>query len=126
MEKFHDEYDFYITPTTAYHPSKIGELELSSFEKTLIKIVSGLRLGKVLKKSVDELAYKSLERTPFTQLANLTGQPAMTLPLHLTKDGLPCGVQVMARRGREDLLLQLAGQIEQTEYWIDVKQNPNY
>src|SRR5690606_7712802 len=40
MEKFHDEYDFYITPTTAYPPSKIGELELSSFEKTLIKIVS--------------------------------------------------------------------------------------
>lgn len=126
MEQFHDEYDLYITPTTAYPPSKIGELDLSSFEKTMIKIVGSLRLGKFLKSSVDQLAYKSLERTPFTQLANLTGQPAMTVPLHLTKKGLPVGVQVMARRGREDLLLQLAGQLEQTDYWIDVKENPNY
>src|SRR5690606_31935218 len=101
----------------------IGELAPSSFETTLIRIVGGLPLGKVLKKSVDQLAYKSLERTPFTQLANFTGQPAITLPLHLTKDGLPCGVQVMARRGREDLLLQLAGELEQTDLWVDVKQN---
>ncbi|NLY78573.1 MAG: amidase [Lysinibacillus sp.] len=124
MEQFHDEFDFYITPTTAYPPSKIGELAPSSFETTLIRIVGGLPLGKVLKKSVDQLAYKSLERTPFTQLANFTGQPAITLPLHLTKDGLPCGVQVMARRGREDLLLQLAGELEQPDLWVDVKQNP--
>lgn len=69
---------------------------------------------------------QSLERTPFTQLANLTGQPAMTLPMHLTKEGLPVGVQVMARRGREDLLFQLAGELEQSDLWIDVKKNPNY
>lgn len=126
MEAFHDEYDLYITPTTAYPPSKIGELDPSSFEKTMIKLVGALRLGKLFKKSVDQLATKSLERTPFTQLANLTGQPAITLPLHLTKDGLPIGVQVMARRGREDQLLQLAGQLEQTDAWLDVKQNPLY
>ena len=128
MENFHDEYDLYITPTTAFPPSKIGELDLSSAEKTLIKTVSGLGLSRILKKSgfVDQLAHKSLERTPFTQLANLTGQPAMSLPMHLTKEGLPCGVQVMARRGREDLLFQLAGELEQTDAWIDVKQNPNY
>lgn len=128
MENFHDEYDLYITPTTAFPPSKIGELDLSSAEKTLIKTVSGLGLSRILKKSgfVDQLAHKSLERTPFTQLANLTGQPAMSLPMHITKEGLPCGVQVMARRGREDLLFQLAGELEQTDAWIDVKQNPNY
>src|SRR5690606_197024 len=102
MENFHDEYDFYITPTTAYPPSKIGELDQTNFEKALIRVVGGLRLGGVLKKSgfVEEVANKSLMRTPFTQLANLTGQPAMTLPMHLTKEGLPCGVQVMARLGR--------------------------
>ncbi|WP_042150075.1 amidase [Paucisalibacillus sp. EB02] len=128
MENFHDEYDFYITPTTAYPPSKIGELDQTSFEKTLIRVVGGLRLGGVLKKSgfVEEVANKSLMRTPFTQLANLTGQPAMTLPMHLTKDNLPCGVQVMARRGRDDFLFQLAGELEGTEYWIDVEENPNY
>ncbi|WP_010096703.1 amidase family protein [Ornithinibacillus scapharcae] len=114
METFHDEFDFYITPTTAFPPSRIGELDQTRLEKLLIQTVGGLRLGGVLKKTgfVDQVAYKSLMRTPFTQLANLTGQPAMTLPMHLTKDGLPCGVQVMARRGREDLLLQLAGELE--------------
>ncbi|WP_327078405.1 amidase family protein [Litchfieldia sinesaloumensis] len=128
MEEFHDDYDLYITPTTAFPPSKIGELDPTSMEKMLIRAVGGLGLGGILKKTdfVDQLANKSLERTPFTQLANLTGQPAMTLPLHLTKDGLPCGVQVMARRGREDLLLQLAGQMEQTDRWVDVRENPFY
>lgn len=126
MDEFHNEYDLYITPTTAFPPSKIGELNPSSFEKALMQLVGSLRLGKILKKSVDKLAIKSLGRTPFTQLANLTGQPAMTLPLHLTKEGLPCGVQAMARRGREDLLLQLAGELEQTEYWVDATENPLY
>ncbi len=128
MESFHDEFDLYMTPTTAHPPSKIGELALSSMEKTLIQIVSTLKLGGLLKRTgfVDELANKNLERTPFTQLANLTGQPAMTLPMHLTEDRLPVGVQIMARRGREDLLFQLAGELEKTDYWIDVKENPNY
>ncbi|MGN7297145.1 amidase family protein [Ferdinandcohnia sp. SAFN-114] len=128
MENFHDDYDLYITPTTAHPPSKIGELDQTPFEKGLIQVVGALRLGGILKKSgfVEQLANKSLERTPFTQLANLTGQPAMTLPMHLTKDVLPCGVQVMARRGREDLLLQIAGQLEKTDAWIQVKDNPSY
>lgn len=128
MENFHDDYDFYITPTTAFPPSKIGELDPTSFERTLIRTVGSLNLAGILKKSgfVDQLANKSLMRTPFTQLANLTGQPAMTLPMHITKNGLPCGVQVMARRGREDLLLQLAGQLEETESWIQVKDNSLY
>lgn len=126
MEEFHDEYDLFITPTTAFPPTKIGELDLTPSEKRLIQLVGNLPLGKFIRKTVEEIAHKSLERTPFTQLANLTGQPAITMPLHLTKDGLPIGVQVMARRGREDLLLQLAGQLEQTDLWIDVKQNPNY
>ncbi|MEK5442428.1 amidase family protein [Fredinandcohnia sp. FSL W7-1320] len=128
MENFHDDYDLYITPTTAHPPSKIGELDQTPFEKGLIQVVGALRLGGILKKSgfVEQLANKSLERTPFTQLANLTGQPAMSLPMHLTKESLPCGVQVMARRGREDILLQFAGQLEKTDSWIQVKDNPSY
>lgn len=126
MEAFHDEYDLYITPTTAFPASKIGELEPTSFEQSLIQVVGRLPLGRLIKKPVDDIVFKNLERTPYTQLANLTGQPAITMPLHVTKDGLPCGVQVMARRGREDLLLQLAGQLEQSAIWVDIKGNPNY
>ncbi|MDT8861198.1 amidase family protein [Alkalihalobacillus sp. MEB130] len=128
MELFHDEFDLYLTPTTANPPSKIGELEPTAFEKMLIRSVGSIGLGGLLKKSgfVDKLAINSLQRTPFTQLANITGQPAISVPLHLTDHELPCGVQFIARRGCEDILLQLAAFFEKTNHWIDVKQNPMY
>jgi hypothetical protein len=68
----------------------------------------------------------SLTYTPFTQLANLTGQPAMSLPVHLSKVGLPLGVQVMANKGEEHRLFQLAYQIEQSDLWIGMNGNPYF
>ena len=56
---------------------------------------------------------KSLQLTPYTQLANLTGQPAISLPTHVTATGLPLGIQLLAARGREDLLFQVGEQFEQ-------------
>ena len=126
MESFFEDYDLYMTPTTADPPSQIGELAMKSSEVRLMKWVSRLNLIKAVKKSgfVDDLIIRSLKRTPFTQLANLTGQPAMSLPLHLTPQGLPLGVQFVAAKGREDLLYRLAGQLEQTDNWIDLEENP--
>ena len=126
MEAFFEDYDLYMTPTTADPPSRIGEQDMAPKEATLIKLVSSLNLIKAVKKSgfVDNLIKRSLKRTPFTQLANLTGQPAMSVPLHMTMEGLPVGVQFIAAKGREDILYRLAGQLEQTENWIKVEQNP--
>ncbi len=123
MEEFHETYDLYVTPTTAQPPAKIGELELSTTEQTIIRVVSQLGLTKLLLKTnfADKLAETSLMRTPFTQLANLTGQPAMSLPLHLTENGLPCGIQFMAAKGREDLLFQVARSFEETDAWLDLQ-----
>ncbi len=54
---------------------------------------------------------------PFTLLFNATGQPAMSVPFGTSTDGMPIGVQFAARRGEDDLLFRLAGQLERARSW---------
>jgi amidase len=55
----------------------------------------------------------------FTAAFNATGQPAISLPLHQSEEGLPVGVQLVAPLGREDILLRVASQLEQVAPWAD-------
>jgi amidase len=120
MGQFHERYDVYLTPTTAFPPVKIGELQPKPAEKILMGVVNALGLGGAMKASgiVDKLATESLSKTPFTQLANFTGQPAMSVPLYWTAEGLPCGSQFFARFGDEATLFRLAAQLEKEEPWF--------
>ena len=126
MANFHRMYDFYITPTTAYPAPKVGELTPSETRK--IELLESMRNADKGEQQdiIYEMFLPSLTYTPFTQLANLTGQPAMSIPIHLTDDGLPLGVQVMTQKGEEHRLLQLAYQIEQSELWVGLKGNPYF
>ncbi len=121
MGRFFQKYALYLTPTTAYPPAKIGELKPSPAESVLIQLVNTFSLGGLLKASgmVDQMAEKSLERTPFTQLANLCGLPAMSVPLYWTPDNLPLGLQFIAPFGEEAVLFRLAGQLEKARPWFD-------
>lgn len=118
MGQFHQKYDLLLTPTIAVPPMQIGELQSRGVESAMLGLVQRVDVTDILRrtKMIDQLAFQSLEKTPFTQLANLTGQPAMSVPLHWSA-GLPIGVQFVAPFGREDLLFSLAGQLERAHSW---------
>jgi Asp-tRNA(Asn)/Glu-tRNA(Gln) amidotransferase A subunit family amidase len=119
LATFHQSHDLLLTPTLATPPPRIGQFDtpraLKPFARLLLRTGSaGLlsRLGVVDKMIDDNLGW-----VPYTQLANLTGRPAASVPLHWTADGLPLGVQFVAAPGGEALLLRLASQLEQAQPW---------
>jgi len=126
MATFHKQYDFYITPGSAFPAPKIGELIHNDHEVQLLSEKIETVNAQEQQEIIYEMFLPSLTYTPFTQLANLTGQPGINLPVHLTEEGLPLGVQVMAAKGQEHRLLQLANKIEQTPLWIGMHSNPYF
>ncbi|HWF55168.1 MAG TPA: amidase [Solirubrobacteraceae bacterium] len=67
---------------------------------------------------------RSGEFTPYTAIVNVTGQPAISLPLYHGTDGLPTAVQLIGPPAREEVLLQLASQLEQALPWADRRPAP--
>jgi len=99
---FFQKYDVLITPTTSLLPQKTGTYDAndSSFD------AHGW---------TDHIC----SFAPFTALFNMTGQPAISLPLSMSATGLPIGTQFVAGSGREDILFRLSSQLEQALPWAD-------
>lgn len=125
MAALHRTYDFYLTPATALTAPKVGELTHSMESKAAL-LERWARAGTMDRQQevIYEMFLPSLTYTPYTQLANLTGQPAISVPVHVSENGLPIGVQFMAQKGEEHRLLGLAGHIESSPLWAGQNGNP--
>lgn len=118
LAAWHEQYDLFLCPTVAHPPVRLGELAIKPAERAGLLALRALPLRPALKAVLAQLAANSLERTPNTQLFNQTGQPAISVPLHLTGDGLPVGVQLAAPMGGEAILIRVASQLEAADPWI--------
>lgn len=101
MAQFMERYDMILSPTLAAKPIELGRINLSS------------------KAEFQDWGAEMARYSPFAQLENLTGQPAMSVPLGMSSDGLPIGVMFVGRYGDEAGLLSLAGQLERAASWHD-------
>lgn len=117
---FGADFDVHLTATVATPPVKIGELAPSAIEQAALSVLQRVGPAPILRKTLDDLAADSLAATPQTQIYNMTGQPAVSVPMHVTRDGLPVGVQIAAALGKDALLLQLAAQVESAQPWDEL------
>jgi amidase len=97
---FFTQHDLLITPTLAQPPARHGALDYNNERH-----------------SVDSWLRTLFDYGPFTALLNVSGQPAISLPLGHSSTGLPIGVQLAAPYAREDLLLKIAARLEQANPW---------
>ena len=119
LTDFFTGHDLLMTPTLADLPPSIGALDTPPAARRAAAALLATRTAGVLRHSgfVESIIDQNLNWVPYTQLANLTGRPAISLPLHWTPEGLPMGVQFTAGLGGEAMLLRLAGQLEQALPW---------
>lgn len=111
MAEFHRHHDVVLSPTLGQPPVPLGPLRMNNPDE-------------------EEYVAAILRFNPFCNVSNMTGQPSMSVPLHWSAEGLPIGVMFSAAYGREDLLLQLAGQLERARPWfgrvpMDAAQTPS-
>jgi amidase len=116
---FFERYDLLLSPTLALPPPPIGALKPRGLEAFGQELLLGLHLGFLLRIPgvIDASVRRVFSFIPFSPLANVTGQPAMTVPLHWNAAGLPIGSQLVARFGDEATLFRVAAQLEAARPW---------
>jgi amidase len=119
FDRFMEGYDLILTPTLASPAVRIGELALTRSEVFQIGVLNRVRVPALIRKAAKDIASRMFDWLPYTPVFNLTGQPAMSVPLFWTATGLPIGAQFAAKLGDEATLFRLAGQLERAQPWRD-------
>ena len=119
--RFFENYDVLLTPVLNQPPVKIGALKPSASEQTQLKVIARTGATWVLEAMnvIKPLAAQTFEFIPWTPVFNVTGQPAMSVPLHWNEEGLPIGMNFVGKWGDEATLFRLAGQLEKEKPWFD-------
>jgi len=119
---FFEKFDILLTPTLALPPIKIGALQPNKKDAFIMKFLGRLNAGSLLMaiKGIEDLAQKAYTFMPYTPLFNVTGQPAMSVPLYWNEDKLPIGMQFVGRYADEATLFRLAAQLEKAKPWSDL------
>ena len=119
--QFFTGYDLLLTPTVSTPPPPVGSLQPSARDRTVLAMLGRMNAGKLLDMMgmLDEAAGDAFEFTPWTPVFNVTGQPAMSVPLEWNAEGLPIGLHFVGRFGDEATLFRLAAQLESAKPWSD-------
>ena len=98
-------------------PPRLGSDYVSGLERALIQVFHRVLVPPVTSMIRRRAWREAFEWVGYTQLVNMTGAPAMSVPLHWTPDGLPVGIHMSAGFGSEALLFRLAAQLEAAAPW---------
>ena len=119
--EFFEKFDLLLTPTLAVPPFPTGSLQPPAHERALVRTLGRLRAGNILKLigALEKSAEKVFDVIPWEPLFNVSGQPAMSVPLYWNSRNLPIGVHFVARYGDEATLFRIASQLEQARPWMN-------
>lgn len=121
MATFMNDYDVLLTSTLGMPPVECGALKARGLDAVSLAAINHLPIGKLATRR--ELLIQSYTPVfnwiPTTPIANATGAPSMSLPLHTSSEGLPVGMMFTGRFGEDATLLRLAAQLEQAVPWKD-------
>ena len=124
MGAFMARFDAVLTPTLAAPPLRIGATDLGMVERLAVAALIQFPLRGPAQAMLARIAGDTFAWAAFTALFNMTGQPAMSVPLYWNRAGLPIGVQVAGRAGGDATLLQLAAQLEHARPWWNRRPPP--
>ncbi|MBO0487482.1 amidase family protein [Vagococcus fluvialis] len=121
MENFHQSYPIYLTPTTASTAPLVGDPLITPENLKKMSEIDQMEAPD-RKKLIYDQWLDALTYTPYTQLANLTGEPALSLPTFVSSNGLPLGIQLNAATGEDRLLLEFGQLFEDNKQFKLLKQ----